>query len=248
MSKEAAPPTDVRVGFLYPGHSAEDDYPRAQRGIRPAVRLEVVHTSVDRDTHEIEALLDTGAAWRLREGATRLRGPDLAAVVWACTSGSFVYGLEGARAQAAELGRDSDAPASSTSLAFLSALRTLGVASVAIGATYPDDVADRFRSFLEDGGVGVSHIGTLGIMDASEGGRLDPDAAFELATRNDHHDAEALLLPDTAVHSIEHLRRWQEMSPKPILTANQVTIWEGLRLAGHPAAASGPLQTFEPID
>lgn len=243
MSAEGDPPP-ARIGILYPGHAAEDDYPRAARAIRPPVELAVVHTSVGRDTHEIEALLDTGAAWRLGEGARRL-GPA-SAVMWACTSGSFVYGLDGARAQADRLAAEADAPASSTSLAFLSALRTLGLERVAVGATYPDDVVERFRRFLADGGIRVVHTGALGIMDASQGGRMAAVETLDLVLSNDHADAQAILLPDTALHSIEHLPAWQSASPKPLLTANQVTVWEGLRLAGHSAAADGPLLALVP--
>ena len=55
------------VGILSPGHSAEDDYPRAERMLGSSVSLPVVHTTVGIDTHEIEALIDTGSPERLRE-------------------------------------------------------------------------------------------------------------------------------------------------------------------------------------
>jgi hypothetical protein len=32
----------------------------------------------------------------------------------------------------------------------------------------------------------------------------------------------------------------------PVLTANGVTVWEGLRLLDHPAAMRGPLGFLEP--
>ena len=163
---------DVRqvLGILYPGHSAEDDYPRAAARIRPAVAIPVIHTTVGVDTHEIEAFRDTGAPFRLDEGADRLLPSHPDAAMWACTSGSFVFGLAGARAQARRVADRLGVPVSSTSLAFLSALRALGARRVAIGATYPDDLTDLFRVFLEEDGFEVLRVGTLGIMDASEGG------------------------------------------------------------------------------
>jgi maleate cis-trans isomerase len=232
------------VGILYPGHSAEDDYPRAERMLGSSVSLPVVHTTVGIDTHEIEALIDTGSPERLREGASRLAplGPD--AAMWACTSGSFVYGLEGARRQAAAVADQLGVPVSSTSLAFAGALAELGLDRVAIGATYPDDLADLFRAFLADAGISVVALGTLGIMDASEGGTLNRQRVLDLAIANGHPDAQAILLPDTALHTLEWLAELQEVAGVPVLTANQVTIWQGLRLAGHPAGELDPLGAF----
>ncbi len=48
------------------------------------------------------------------------------AVVWACTSGSFVYGWEGAQGQVRALARSAGLPASSTSFAFVHAAQELG--------------------------------------------------------------------------------------------------------------------------
>ena len=82
----------VTVGLLYPGHSAEDDFPALEARIDGAVRLPVVITSVDEDAHEVDALLDLGSDERLAEGAARLADEKPDAVMWACTSGSFVFG------------------------------------------------------------------------------------------------------------------------------------------------------------
>jgi len=232
------------VGILYPGHSAEDDYRRAEAMLGHSVSLPVVHTTVGIDTHEIHALIDTGSPERLREGATRLAplAPD--AAMWACTSGSFVYGLEGARRQVGAVSGQLGISVSSTSLAFAAAIGELGLERVAIGATYPDDLADRFRTFLADAGVSVVALGTLGIMEASEGGTLSRQRVLELASANRHPDAQAILLPDTALHTMEWLGELQSVAGVPVLTANQVTIWQGQRLIGHQAGALDPLRAF----
>lgn len=232
------------VGILYPGHSAEDDYPRAERMLGGSVSLPVVHTTVGIDTHEIDALIDTGSPERLREGASRLAPMAPAAAMWACTSGSFVYGLEGARQQARAVEVQLGVPVSSTSLAFAAAVAELGVKRVSIGATYPDELAALFRSFLGDAGITVVAMGTLGIMEASEGGSLTRDRVLDLALANRHVDAEAILLPDTALHTMEWLGELQGIARVPVLSANQVTTWQGLRLVGHPAGDRDPLRAF----
>jgi maleate cis-trans isomerase len=241
------------IGFLYPGHSAEDDYPRAQRLLGDAPRLRVVHTEMREDAHRVDALLEIGAdqvlaagALRLVDGASREEGCD--AVIWACTSGSFVFGWDGAAAQVAALRAVSDVPASSTSFAFTDAAARLGVARVAVVATYPDDVAERFVTFLATAGISVVRLSTLGIVTAAEVATLPGERVLEAAAAGDHPDAQAVLLPDTALHTVEWLDELERRLGKPVLTANQVSIWQGLRLAGDrvPRRGLGRLFTLPP--
>jgi maleate cis-trans isomerase len=51
--------------------------------------------------------------------------------------------------------------------------------------------------------------------------------------------SEAVLLPDTALHTASGLEALEDACGKPILTANQVTVWQALRLAGHPTRQPG---------
>lgn len=227
------------VGILYPGYAAEQDYDLLNALLGDPL-FRVVHTSIGEDAHREDALLDMGAPERLQEGAARLREQGVAAAMWACTSGSFIYGWEGARRQVAEAELFLGAPMSSTSLAFVQAIRTIGAERVAVAATYPDDVSRRFEEFLTDAGVRTVGVSSGGIVTAAEVGRLNRAAAVEMvAAAGDHADAEVVLVPDTAMHTIAALAELEEAAGKPVLTANQVTAWEGLRLADHEPVAAG---------
>jgi maleate cis-trans isomerase len=241
------------VGILYPGFSAEDDYPLAEALLtRPAgsagchppglggPRLPLVHTLMREDAHRVDALLDIGGDEVLADGVRALasKGP-LSAVVWACTSGSFVFGWDGAAAQVSALGDVAGVPASSTSFAFVDACARLGVTRVAVGATYPDDVAERFVAFLGVAGIEVLSLSAKGIITAAEVGTLPRETVLEFAAAADHPDAQAVLLPDTALHTIGLLDALDARVGKPVLTANQVSVWQGLRLAGADAPRAG---------
>jgi maleate cis-trans isomerase len=218
------------VGFLYPGHAAEDDYPLAEQLLGGDIRLVVEHT-YGTDLHAVEELLDLGSAERLAEGAARLRAHQPAAVVWACTSGSFVYGWDGASDQVADLAEAAGVPASSTSFAFVNAAHALGVKRVAVAASYPDDVASRFASFLGTADIEVLDLTSHGIDTAAEVGVLSAAQVTELVLSNDHPDADAILVPDTAMRTFGLVPDLEKQLGKPVLTANQVTVWEGLALA-----------------
>ena len=237
------------LGFLYPGHSGEDDYPRMEQLLGSDIRLAVVHTDIGEDAHRVDALLEMGSDERLAAGVEELRLSGAEAVVWACTSGSFVYGWKGAHDQVRTLALRAGLPASSTSFAFAHAVREIGARRVAVGATYPDDVAALFASFLSDAGAEVVGVRGSGVVTAAEVATWGEDEVLALAREADRPDADAVLLPDTALHTASHLPLLEATLGKPVLTANQVTVWEALRLTDRRVNAPelGALFTKEPI-
>ena len=232
-------PHRTTVGLLYPGYAAEDDYPLLEKTLGPSVALPVVHTSVGEDAHRVDALLDLGSADRLAEGAEALRMLGVDAVIWACTSGSFVFGWAGARQQADGLAQRLGVPASSTAFAFVHAAHALGVDRVVVAATYPSDIAGHFVDFLGAGGLEVVRLSSRGILTAEEVGRIGREDVVQFAVANDDPTAEAVLLPDTALHTAAWLDELEDRLGKPVLTANQVSVWEGLRIAGHTGRHAG---------
>lgn len=222
----------ARLGFLYPGHAAEDDYPWMAGALALPVHVEMVHTSVGEDAHRVDALLDLGSPQRLLEGAAELGRRGVDAAVWACTSGSFVFGLEGAREQAARIAEALGVPASSTSLAFVRACRAVDAPRVAVAATYPADVAGAFRRFLAEAGVEVVSVRSREVITAAEVGTFAREWVQELVAAGDHPEAAAVLVPDTALRTVALVGELEARLGKPVLTANHVTVWEALHLAG----------------
>ncbi|MFJ6069571.1 aspartate/glutamate racemase family protein [Streptomyces sp. NPDC093065] len=237
------------LGFLYPGHSGEDDYPRIEQLLGSDIRVDLVHTDIGEDAHRVDALLEMGSPRRLEAGVAELRLAGADAVVWACTSGSFVHGWDGAHEQVRALARAAGLPASSTSFAFVHAAKEIGARRVSIGATYPDDVARLFADFLGAAGIEVSDVVSSGVITAAEVGTWTEEEVLALGRAADRPDAEAVLLPDTALRTAAHIPALEKELGKPVLTANQVTIWEGLRLADRRVNAPelGALFTREPV-
>lgn len=229
----------ITVGLLYPGWGAEDDFPALEKRLGEAVRLPLVRTSVGEDAHRVDALLDLGSAKRLAEGAAELQPHEPDSVMWACTSGSFVFGWDGAREQVQGVADLLQLPVSSTSIAFVKALDAMGLSKVAVAASYPEDVAVHFVDFLRRGGVETVSVGSHGIYTAAEVGLLSKDQVVVMIMAADVPEAEAVLVPDTAMHSLMWLDDLESAVGKPVLTANQVTVWEGLRIAGASTSIDG---------
>ncbi|MFJ8854563.1 decarboxylase [Streptomyces sp. NPDC102437] len=222
------------VGFLYPGHFAEDDFPRMEI-LLDAVRLVVNRTDVDEDAYQIDALIRTGSPEHLAAGVKELRRAGVEAVVWASGAGSFLYGWEGAHEQTAALARAVGVPASSASFGFAHAVRELGAGPVAVASTYPEGITALFADFLHAAGIDAAFTRAASLGSAAEAAAWDLDRVKELAVAADRPEADAVLLPDTALHTAGHEAELEELLGKPVLTGNQVAVREGLRLAGRRA-------------
>ena len=222
----------MRIGIIFPLYSAEDDYPFMAARLEPPVEAFVVHTDAT-DIHSVEECRRAGDWDHLAPGVEELRVHNVDVCMWACTSGSFVYGLVGAEGQAQQISSRLGVPASSTSLAFVTAARTMGIQRVAVAATYPQELASAFVSFLGEGGIEVVQLESWGIVTAAEVGEVGGEHVIDFVRANDHADAEALFVPDTALHTAAILDELEAALGKPVLTANQVTMWEALRLGGR---------------
>jgi maleate isomerase len=163
-----------------------------------------------------------------------------AVVTYACTSGSFVHGVEGARDLSKAMLAVGAPAAVTTSEGLLMALDALGATKVAVATPYLAELTDRLTSFLEQGGKSVV---------SQEGLGLDRDiwkvpyaATCELIRQADRPDAEAIFVSCTNLPTYDLIAHMEQELGKPVITANQVTAWSALRLMGRKAV--GPQQAL----
>lgn len=225
-----------RFGYLYPGHASEDDYPLMASAVDPPVENRVFHTEVPVDAHRPDALRMVGDIELLLEPMDDVLAFAPHALSWACTSGSFIFGPEGAKRQVDEIEKAYDIPSSSTSLSFLRALDHLGVERVAVRATYPEDVARMFGDFVETAGVSVQSVECLHIITGVEVGTLQPGRIIDFVASSTPPDVDAVLVPDTAMATAAFLDDLEEASGAIVLTANQVTMWDLMQMTGWEGA------------
>ena len=92
----------------------------------------------------------------------------------------------------------------------------------------------RFVYFLAHHGITVLTVSARDIITAAEVGTLPGELVldFAAAVAADAPQAQAVLLPDTALHTVGLLDALDARVGRPVLTANQVSMWQGLRLAG----------------
>ena len=130
------------------------------------------------------------------------------------------------------MGKAVGAPASSTSLAFLAALSALGIGRVGVLASYPEATSRAFTSFLAEGGIETTDMTWLDAPSGPAAAQFGDDLLLRSASKVRVPNGGALLVPDTAVPSLALIGPLEDRLGCPVLTANQVTVWEGARLAG----------------
>ncbi len=227
------------VAMLYPGHSAEDEYAAMERFL-PGVRFPVVHTWEGPTDHDLAALLALGAREPLTAAARTATAHRPDAVMWACTSGSFVYGADGLHRQARWVADAAGVPASSTTIAFLEALAALEAPGVVLAATYPKAITRYFVDVLAAQRISVVVGDSHGVPSGEDAGRLGPDAVRSLVALAASRASDLpIVVPDTALHTVSLIGALESELNRPVLTANQVTGWWGLRLAGWNDTAEG---------
>ena len=228
----------TRLGFVYPGGGAEHDYYRfAERhGFQAFLAGSRIPAG---DDHAVEALLETARTEHILESARRLLTLNVDAILWACTSGSFILGRAGAEAQAQALHAGTGKPGTSTSIAFIGALNRLGAKRVAVLATYPEPASRAFVDFLGEYGITVTALRWLDAPTGFDAANIGADQLATALAATDRGGAEAVLIPDTALPSLEVIERLEGTCKLPVLTANQVTIWAALGLARNPLVVPG---------
>jgi maleate isomerase len=239
MSAETAP---AKLGIVFPKDPIPSEMHRLDRWLASRGCSDVTASTRFTEVlggHNEPDLRAMGAPEAILPAGKALAGDGCGAVIWACTSASFIGGLDWARDQADALARATGLPSSSTTLAFIDALGSLEAPRAHLLAAYPDDVAAAFVGCLEAAGVAVGERRALGAPDGASSYRLDlaGEAARFAAALPD--DGAPILVPDTAIDSLDRVTSLERNCGRCVLTANQVTLWAGLRLLGRRAAIEG---------
>lgn len=170
-------------------------------------------------------------------GTTEVKAVSPLVTAYACTSGSFVGGLAGEAALVAAM-QEAGAPAAvTTSGGLLTALKHLGVNRIAAATPYVADLTAGLTSYLAEAGVEVVAAAGLGLT--SEIWMMPYDVTARLVRDTDRPDADAVFISCTNLPTYDVIAPLEAELGKPVLTANQVTMWSALTVLGRKAVGPG---------
>lgn len=164
--------------------------------------------------------------------------PDV--VAYACTSGSFVKGLQGEYELHAAMVAAGAPDACTTSGALLEAADALGIQNLAVATPYLPGVTDRLHDFLLESGRSVVSSAHLGL--SSYIWKVPYRDVWNLVAAADDDKAEAVFISCTNLPTYDLIDPLEQALGKPVLTANQVTIWSALRRLGIRSTAADQRQ------
>lgn len=192
--------------------------------------------------HELPVTVEmaevVGDAETVARAGGDLRSVSPSAYAYGCTSGSFVRGLAGERELSSALAAAGGAPAVTTSGAILEALEALDAAEVSIATPYDATVTEKLEVFLNEAGIGVcgsQHLGLTGDI-----WKVPYEETVRLVRAADTPSAQAIVVSCTNLATYDVIAELEAAVGKPVISANQATMWAVLRRVG--LAMVGPGQ------
>ena len=162
---------------------------------------------------------------------------DPEVIAYLCTSGSFIKGLEYERSLVEAICRAGAADAVTTSGALVEAITKLEIGRLSVITPYDEILTHKLHDFLDEAGCEVIRSDHLGL-----GGGIWKVSYRTIAERilaADHGDAEAIFVSCTNLPTYDLIEPLETALGKPVLTANQLTMWACLRRMNLPIVGPG---------
>lgn len=216
------------IGIVVPADFVlDDEYWRlvGEDAVLHLTRIPVLPAQVDR-----AAARAVGDPVLVAQGVRLLAPARPEATVYACTAGSFIDGAAG-ETLLVDAMRDAGARRPlTTSGAIVRALGALSIERVGVATPYTSDLTDALVAYLQECGISVVGRSSLELR---EGIAEVPAARVLEAIREaDRPDADAVVLSCTNLRTVGAHESWESAVGKPVIGANQATVWAALRAVG----------------
>ena len=182
--------------------------------------------------------------------AKELQTAGVDIIVFGCTSGSFLEGVDHDTEIIGRLEASVGVPVITTSTAVLEALRMCRIKRLSVASPYIDEINKKLRVFLENSGFDVIHIKGLGlgerkkhfpVSDApiSTIGMQDPYVAYRLVRNILSDDADGYFISCTNFRTIEVIQMLEADLGKPVISSNQASLAIALKRIGIQGEVKG---------
>lgn len=225
-----------RIGVVVPYDMALDH--ELERWTPPQAALYTTRTAYEPLAVTMEMVQAVSESAMIEEASRSLRTVEPEVTVYGCTSGSFCRGLAAEPALARAVAEGSGGPALTTSGAILSALDALAAHRVVLVTPYTADITAAFSQFLGEGGIDVVATARMDLQERifDTGSR----ELLELILTNDRPEARAVVVSCTNLPTYDLIPYVELIIGKPVISANQATMWRALQEVGLGLATEAP--------
>ena len=185
-----------------------------------------------------------GMEERIRAYREGLAGPTAAlsqvrpaVVLLAHTASSYAVGYGNEQPLVERIASLAGAPALLAAQAVLAALRHLGVKRLALGTPYPESISRQGKAYWEAAGFEIA--GYHRLENVTDIYAENEERAYQLARQADVPEADAVLLSGTGLPTVAVLETLERDLGKPVVSSNQASLWQALRVAGVRESIAG---------
>ena len=155
-----------------------------------------------------------------------LPGEEVDCVVYGCTSGTIVSGYDNIKKKI-NLAKPNTL-VTTPSTAALNALKKKNIKKISIVTPYIKSVNDDVVIFFKDNNFEITSNTYFDIESDIDIGRVDQDKLYEILSKIDHKDAEALFVSCTSLPVLNIIEKLEKKLGITVLSSNQALIWETL--------------------
>ena len=151
---------------------------------------------------------------------------ELDCVVYGCTSGTIAAGHASIEKRVKEAKPMADVSTPST--ATIKALKKMNIKKVSIFTPYSKKLNDDVLDYFESEGFEVTSNLYFDIQDDYDIGKVDQNYLYEVLSKIDLNDADALFVSCTALPVLEIIDKLEKKLDTIVLSSNQALIWDTL--------------------
>jgi len=133
-------------------------------------------------------------------------------------------------------------PTTTTSTSVVEALRKMGIKKVSVATPYLEEVAKAAAKFIQDSGIEVMDLNWLGKATGIED--VSQETVYNIVRQVDKTESQAVFISCINLHTVEIIEKLEGDLGKPVISSNQATMWNLLRMAGVKDKLQGYGQLF----
>ena len=158
-------------------------------------------------------------------------------IVYGCTSGTIAAGYDSIEKKV-KLAKP-EAKLTTPSTAAVKALKKLNIKKIAVFTPYIKDLNNEVIEFFKKENFIITSNSYFDIKSDLDIGKIDPEYLYDVLSKMDIKDADALFISCTALPAMSIIEKLEKKINKFVLSSNQALIWDTLVNIGKNKSVKG---------
>ena len=164
-------------------------------------------------------------------------------VAYGCTSGTIAAGYNTIKSKI-NLAKP-DAKVTTPITSAIKALKELNIKKISIFTPYTKKINNSVVNYFNKENIIINSLTYLDIESDLDIGKVDENYLFEVLSKIDLEDSDALFVSCTALPVLSIIDKLEKKFNKVVLSSNQTLIWETLKLIGNKKPVVGFGKIFD---